>query len=293
MRLTTAACQASIIAVSILSIVTAPLGESYTFSPKYGTLYKKYIPHYSKSGLFMVADVNIKKEVIMDTPGDDFNNQIKIPASQLRSAQLTNVNDETVKLGDEMGSGTSLVIFLRHMGWPYCWSYAKEWCALQQELTESGVVGPLFISIGDEEKLGTFLELNPFIPKEQAFVDGYDFNAYKAAGFGRFDEQNKAVLEGVKMTAPTLAAGEWWKYASNVMKISPVPKDMKFGEIPEGVLRLGGTFVVNGNDVIYQWSDRVPGDHPTVDDVLKVAKETAAMKEKQFSIDSLFKNMFS
>jgi len=138
------------------------------------------------------------------------------------------------------------------------------------------------------------LELNPFIPKEQIFVDGYDFTAYKEVGFGRFDEQDKEVLKGVTLSAPDLGGfGEWYKYVSNVMKISPIPKDMKFGDIPEGVLRLGGTFVVDGDDVVYQWSDRVPGDHPEIEDVLNAAKKSAAEKKSQFSLDSLFKNMFA
>lgn len=227
---------------------------------------------------------------------NDYNTQIRIPASKIRSAQLTTVDGETITLGDKMGSGTSLVMFLRHMGWPYCWSYAKEWCALQQEINEAGIAGPFFISIGDEDKLEAFLELNPFIPKDQIFVDGYDFTAYKEAGFGRFDEQDKELLKDFKMTAPELSAGEWWKYMTNMMKITPIPKGMKFGEVPEGVLRLGGTFVVNGDDVVYQWSDKVPGDHPVVQDVYTIAKDATAAattkaeeKKQGLSMDSLFR----
>lgn len=40
--------------------------------------------------------------------------------------------------------------------------------------------------------------------------------------------------------------------------ISIVPKDMKFGDVPEGVLWTGGTFVVQGKEVLYQWTDTVP-----------------------------------
>ena len=54
---------------------------------------------------------------------------------------------------------------------------------------------------------------------------------------------------------------------------SIVPKDMKFGEVPEGVLWTGGTFVVQGNEVLYQWTDTLPGNHPAVEDVLNVAKD--------------------
>lgn len=51
---------------------------------------------------------------------------------------------------------------------------------------------------------------------------------------------------------------------------------MKLGDLPMGVLRLGGTFVVSGEDVLYAWSDTVPGDHPKVDDVIAIAAKAAA-----------------
>lgn len=143
------------------------------------------------------------------------------------------------------------------------------------------IIGPLFVTIGDEEKLNTFLELNPFIPNEQIYVDGYDFTAYENASFGRFDEQqDKNILKDVKMTAPDMPGGigGWWKYITNVGKLSPIPNDMKFGDIPEGVLRLGGTFVIKDDEVLYQWSDRLPGDHPIVKDVFDIALKAASEK---------------
>lgn len=109
------------------------------------------------------------------------------------------------------------------------------------------------------------------IPKNQMFVDDYSFAAYKAVGFKSFTEVDKDVLKDVKMTAPDLAWKEWIAYFTSVGKVSPIPKDMKFGQVPEGVLRLGGTFVVDGDDVLYQWNDRVPGDHPDIEQVLQVA----------------------
>jgi len=121
------------------------------------------------------------------------------------------------------------------------------------------------------------LDLNPYIPRSRAFVDGYEFDAYKKVGFGRFDEVDKEVAKQVKLAAPDMpgGVGGWFKYMTNVGSISPIPPDMKFGEIPEGVLRLGGTFVVSGDDVVYQWSDRLPGDHPDTNAVVEVAKTYA------------------
>lgn len=47
-------------------------------------------------------------------------NNMEIPpgvtAKTLRSAVLTNADGESVRLGDKMGPGTSVVVFLRHMG---------------------------------------------------------------------------------------------------------------------------------------------------------------------------------
>ena len=61
--------------------------------------------------------------------------------------------------------------------------------------------------------------------REQMFVDDYNFDAYKAAGFSRFDQVDKEVAKSVKMTAPQLGGfKEWINYFSIVGKISPVPK---------------------------------------------------------------------
>lgn len=137
---------------------------------------------------------------------------------------------------------------------------------------DEDIAGPIFISIGNKEKLETFLKQNPNISKDQMFVDDYNFDAYKAVGFKSFLEVDKETVKDVKMSAPQLSFKQWMSYAGNVGKVSPIPKDMKFGEVPEGVLRLGGTFVINGDDVIYQWSDRIPGDHPDIDEVVSIAQ---------------------
>jgi len=105
------------------------------------------------------------------------------------------------------------------------------------------------------------------------FVDDLSFNAYKAVGFKSFQAKD---AEGVTVSNADLSFKQWISYIGNFIKLSPV--EGKFGEIPEGVLRLGGTFVVDGNDVKYQWSDRIPGDHPDITAVLEIAKNAAASK---------------
>ena len=141
-------------------------------------------------------------------------------------------------------------------------------------------------------KLNTFLEANPWMSKEQMYVDDYAFNAYKAVGFQRFDQADKEVVKSVDMgkySAPNLAFGEWMTYLSNVAKVSPIPTDMKFGEVPEGVLWTGGTFVIQGNEVLYHWTDTVPGNHPDLSQVVDIAKAAASKKKNS---NNLFAGWF-
>lgn len=146
-------------------------------------------------------------------------------------------------------------------------------------MQESGISGPIYVSIGDEEKLAAFLDKNPKINPETMFVDGYDFSAYKAVGFKSFLETDKEEAKKVKTQPPQLSFKEWMGYFGAVGKVTPIPKGMKFGEVPEGVLRLGGTFVIRGNDVVYQWSDRIPGDHPDIEEVLSLAVMVSSEKK--------------
>ena len=44
--------------------------------------------------------------------------------------------------------------------------------------------GPVFVSIGDAEKLKLFFEKNPNVPQEKMFVDDFSsLSAYNAVGF--------------------------------------------------------------------------------------------------------------
>ena len=138
-----------------------------------------------------------------------------------------------------------------------------------------GVKGPLFVSIGDQKKLATFLELNPEVPRGVVLVDDYDFKAYNAVGFGKFTDLSEQDKKDIKIRKPEISLKTWWKYLSNVIRLSPIDKD-KPG-IPEGVLRLGGTFVIQGDAIVYQWNDKIPGDHPEPEDVLRFIEEKLTM----------------
>jgi|TARA_B100001142_G_scaffold227588_1_gene225699 hypothetical protein len=59
------------------------------------------------------------------------------------------------------------------------------------------------VSIGDGEKLTKFLDLNPNVPKDIAFVDDSDtFDVYEAANFGVFTDTKLAKGTKVDIKAP-------------------------------------------------------------------------------------------
>mmetsp|Transcript_1269 Transcript_1269/g.1336 ORF Transcript_1269/g.1336 Transcript_1269/m.1336 type:complete len:145 (-) Transcript_1269:648-1082(-) len=134
----------------------------------------------------------------------------------------------------------------------------------------AGISGPCFVSLGDSTKLNKFLQNNPKIDKNSILVDGYDFSAYKAVGFqSLYDDKNLTIKGAKSMKAPMLSAKEWFDYLRSVGSLVPSDKPLSAG-IPEGVRRLGGTFAIDGNSVVYAYEDGVPGDHPDPSDVLKV-----------------------
>jgi hypothetical protein len=152
---------------------------------------------------------------------------------------------------------------------------------VKQEMAEAGIEGPIFVSIGDAERLNAFLSKNPEISSDKFFVDGYDFAAFKEAGFGRFDEKPKEVTENVK-AKPAAFGGikGWWTFLTSFIPLAPVTPDMKFPEnlTPEGLFWVGGTFVVAGDDIVYRWDDRISGDHPEAIDVVDVARAEASSR---------------
>ena len=203
----------------------------------------------------------------------------KISSRDLRSIKVTNVKGEYVPLGDAMGTGTSVVVFLRHLGCTWCWSYVYQWKLVQDELKAAGIEGPIFVSIGDKERLSAFLLKNPEVAPDKFFVDGYDFAAYKKAGFGRFDEKPKEVIENVQPKPAKFGGIQgWWTFLTSFIPLAPVTPDMKFPEnlTPEGLFWVGGTFVVKGDNIVYRWNDRISGDHPEASDVVEIAKSASA-----------------
>lgn len=197
-----------------------------------------------------------------------------VSAMDLRRIEVEDIRGQLISLGEAIGDGPTVVIFLRHLGCSWCWSYVYQWNALSQEVEASGLDGPIFVSIGDPERLKTFLEKHPEIPSSRFFVDGYNFEAYKKAGFGRFDEKDDKLTKDLRPKPIRLGGiGGWLKFLTNFMQLAPVTPEMSFPEnlSPEGLFWVGGTIVLEGDNIVYRWDDRISGDHPEVLDVLSMA----------------------
>ena len=82
---------------------------------------------------------------------------------------------------------------------------------------------------------------------------------------------DKALEKPPDFKPPTeMGVGKWFTYLKNVMALSPVPKDIKFGDPPPaGVKVLGGTYALDGDAVVFSHMDEVPGATPDVEDVLR------------------------
>jgi hypothetical protein len=156
-----------------------------------------------------------------------------------------------------------------------------------------GSRGPFFVSLGDPSKLDRFLEINaPPLSGDRVFVDGYARGAYAAAGLGKFTDSDpgRAKEAAGKLRAPDLGGPRvWLRYLANAAFLSPIPSSTESGSkeetarggggggigsmVPEGVLQLGGTLVVRGDEILYQHADAVPGDTPDLSEVARVLEE--------------------
>jgi len=116
-------------------------------------------------------------------------------------------------------------------------------------------------------------------------VDDYDHKLYKALGFSRFDETIQMDRAGELLGAApktlslvNLGVNNLWKYVTRFVDMVPTEGNVDWSNLPEGGLRNGGTLVVKGENVVYQWSDTVPSDVPNVADVVQIAQK-ATMKD--------------
>jgi len=136
-------------------------------------------------------------------------------------------------------------------------------------LDAAGVRGPLFISVGRSDQLQKFLELNPELSDAPALIDDSpNFDAYRAAGFNYLLGERPLEAPPDFKPPEAMNGGKWWSYLRNVAQLSPVPKQLKFGEFPTGVKVLGGTYAIDGEAVVFSHMDEVPGATPNIEDVL-------------------------
>ena len=99
------------------------------------------------------------------------------------------------------------------------------------------------------------------------YVDGFKTQSYKDAELGMVSSLS---LGNAKR--PSLGGvGQWWKYIANFKNLAPIPNGQKLSDIPDTVLMLGGTFVVEGDTFLYKWKDVYPGETPEIKEVLNIA----------------------
>lgn len=97
------------------------------------------------------------------------------------------------------------------------------------------------------------------MPRGTAFVDASkDFDAYQGVGIGNIGD----LTPRVGLVKPELSGKQWLDYMMNVVKISPNKDNI------EGVKRLGGSFAIRGEKIIFQHFDSIPGDDAPIEDVL-------------------------
>ena len=94
---------------------------------------------------------------------------------------------------------------------------------------------------------------------------------YKSAGFNVMLGDKQLEKPPDFKPPKAMGMGKWMTYLKNVGSLSPVPKDMKFGEFPEGVKVLGGTYAIDGDEVLFAHKDEVPGATPNIEEVLAAA----------------------
>lgn len=136
-------------------------------------------------------------------------------------------------------------------------------------LTAAGVAGPLFVSVGRSDQLAKFLSINPELARAQVLIDDSPtFEAYRAAGFNYLLGDKQLESPPDFKVSGKLSAGKLWAYFRNVASLSPIPKEMKLGEVPQGVRVLGGTYSIDGDSVTFAHMDEVPGATPDIELVL-------------------------
>ena len=96
-------------------VATAALGRSHAFSP-FQPIRASGIANF-KNGGSMALFSSTEQGTVCDKPDVEAVDLVAQKASgiTLRESMVTNVDGKVVSLGDAMGDGTSVVVFLRHL----------------------------------------------------------------------------------------------------------------------------------------------------------------------------------
>ena len=121
--------------------------------------------------------------------------------------------------------------------------------------------------------------MNSCVPRDGILVDDYDHTLYKKLEFSRFDEAELVWSDTLKASKllqfTNIGVANLLNYTTNALTMAPVKGRVDWRSLPEGGLRNGGTLIVNGEDIVYQWSDKIPSDVPNVNDILNMARKVA------------------
>ena len=127
----------------------------------------------------------------------------------------------------------------------------------------------VFISIGDAEKLSLFLEKNPLLERALVLTDGYSLDAYNKVGFTNIGDNLDLSMKGIRrFHIPNLSSEQWKDYSNTMAKLTPLTTLWDIWKLPEGVRRLGGTFALEDQNILYGSEEGLPGDNPNPDDVI-------------------------
>lgn len=185
-------------------------------------------------------------------------------APTLLSQFVRDAHGRPVCLGQRVGpSGDALVVFMRHLGCPYCWSHVREWCKpdVFERVRALGIMGPFLVAPGSPAQLDRFLQANPFVPGDLMFVDSTpDFAVYRALGFGKMGIGALPDAATLRPRLPGLGLASYASCLMNMTALSPQPDAGAL--LAEGTMVLGGTLALRAGRVVYGWADRVPGDYP-------------------------------
>lgn len=216
----------------------------------------------------------------------------------LRESVLTRADGKEVRFGDLLENdknpknGISIVVFLRHFGWLFCWEFAKE---LNEELiplleskgSDLSNVKFSAIGIGSGDAASVFAEKVGNFPTKYLYAD-LEGETYKEIGF----YSNFGRLFFAKATGEALKNNQ-----AKQDRMKELMKVYDFSLVPENkslTLNQGGALIVKGGEeILYSHFDKGTGAHMSIDKMIEVVKENSTTIKTANSGTTLFSRFFS